>query len=435
MTLASSHADLEVVTRRALDLLARDHAATVSQLADLLAIPSPVGQEGEAQDWVARRLTELELELHQFELDPAEFAHLPGWLPNDRPHRGRPNVIGIWRGSGGGRSLVLNAHIDTVPADPVERWTSDPWTPRFSGGRLYARGAHDDKAGIVEIIAALRALQRVGFQPRGDIIVQSVIEDEPTGNGTLACAARGFNAEAAWVVDGTPLGEAIVNHCGQIQFFITTYGSGGSIVDKVSGYDAIQLAMEVARELEAFARRAHQQPPAPDWPAVANPLHFAVSRIAGGEWFASRPQKCTLECCMAFNPPETLAGMRERIAAALAAFAQSHPWLRDNPPVLRFEGLATEPVRIYREDHPFFRELGHIYGATAGMPLRWLTLNAWCDLRHFSLHGYVPAVLTGPGNGGGDHGPDEYIETDSMLPVMQALAAFTVRWCGQTGDN
>ena len=418
-------------TRQAVfDRIKSMHSETVGSLGELLAIPSPTGSEAAAQAWVAEQYTALGLEVDVFDCDPEALASLPGWSPSSWSYENRPNVVGVWRGTGGGRSLILNAHVDTVPSDPAELWTHDPNGATIDGDRMYARGAIDDKGGIVDILAAVRSLKEVGFEPAGDIILQSVVDEEPTGNGTLACMARGYDADAAWMVDGSHLGRAYTNHSGQVQFVIRVFGSGGSPVMKGRGTDAIYHAMRIADALRGLRDRKRAAPLPDGWDAIENKLHFSVGRINGGEWFANIPAKCEIDCCMAFNPPDSLESVREDIRQTIDEVSRQDPWLRDHPPEIEFGGLATEPVWLLRENDPFYQTFARVHLEVAKIPVRWITINAWCDIRHFSFHSYTPALILGPGDGGGAHAPDEYIDLPSMVPVIQFVAAFAMDWCG-----
>ena len=422
-----SHA---TVRQAAFERVEAMHAETIGLLGELLSIPSPTGSEAAAQAWVAEQFSELGLDVDVFDCDPEALASLPGWTRSRWSYENRPNVVGVWKGTGGGRSLILNAHVDTVPADPVELWTHDPWGATIVGDRMYARGAIDDKGGIVDILAAVRALQEAGFEPAGDVILQSAIDEEAAANGTLACMARGYTADAAWMVDGSPLGRAYTNHSGQVQFVVRVFGSGGSPVRSDRETDAIHLAMQVAEALRGLRDRKRAAPLPGGWNAIENEIHFSVGRIRGGEWYSNLPAKCEIECCMAFNPPDSLASTRQEIRQTIDEFARQDPWLRDHPPEVEFEGLATEPVWLLREDDPFYQTFARVHEEVAGIPVRWITVNAWCDIRHFSFNKYTPALILGPGSGGGAHAPDEYIELPSMVPVIQFVAAMAMEWCG-----
>ena len=134
---------------------------------------------------------------------PGIEAH-PGWWPG-LDYTDRPNVVARWAGSGGGRSLILNGHIDVVPAGDRSLWTHDPYGAEVVGSRIYGRGTADQKIGIAAMIMAVACLKAIGIRPAGDVILESVVNEELGGyNGTLACCVKGYTADAAVVVCRVP---------------------------------------------------------------------------------------------------------------------------------------------------------------------------------------------------------------------------------------
>lgn len=158
----------------------------------LFAKPRPSVTREEPQDIMAGVFGSLGLTVDRFEVDLDAISHLPGFSPPLVNYSGRENVVGISRptGTAKGRSLILNGHIDVVPPGNESAWTNPPFQPVVRDGRLYGRGAGDMKAGIVAYVAAMRALARLGYRPAADVFLQSVIEEECTGNGALACLHR-----------------------------------------------------------------------------------------------------------------------------------------------------------------------------------------------------------------------------------------------------
>ncbi|MFQ6079220.1 MAG: M20/M25/M40 family metallo-hydrolase, partial [Thermodesulfobacteriota bacterium] len=205
----------------------------VELLKELVKIPSLTGEELKAQEFVAAYLGRLGLEVDLWEPDVKELfekypdvAQYPShWLHDlilpyeDLPsyegllksgkmnvlnYKNRPNVVGIWKGSGGGgRSLILNGHIDTVTVEPRDEWTHDPFGGEIAGGKMYGRGTSDMKGGIAAAIVAMECLIELGIRLRGDVIFQSVVNEEHAGNGTLACVARGITADGAIITEQT----------------------------------------------------------------------------------------------------------------------------------------------------------------------------------------------------------------------------------------
>lgn len=176
-------------------------AETVALLVDLVRIPSLTGEEGAAQVFMTRQLESLGLAVERWEPDAGtllarypEVAQYPSHWQHDLilpyetlpthealvasgldavlSYRERPNVVGRLRGSGGGRSLILNGHIDVVTVEPREAWTRDPFGGDIEDGRLYGRGAADMKGGLVTALAAIRALRDTGATLRGDLVFE-----------------------------------------------------------------------------------------------------------------------------------------------------------------------------------------------------------------------------------------------------------------------
>src|SRR5436309_2787687 len=160
----------------------------VALTAELIKFPSVRGAEHTAQDFVAAAMRERGLAVDRWRVDIEAIRHLPGFSPVHVSYDNAFNVVGSHRAeASSGRSLILNGHIDVVPVGPLDMWTNPPFEPRVAGGWLYGRGGGDMKAGVVACLAALDALQRAGWRPAADIHVQSVVEEECTGNGALAC--------------------------------------------------------------------------------------------------------------------------------------------------------------------------------------------------------------------------------------------------------
>ena len=184
----------------------RDHL--VSLLADLVRTPSenraPRGAELACQQLLANRLARIGCPPHLYEPDsvPALLTHPLYWPGRD--YRQRPNLVATLPGAGGGRSLLLSGHIDTVPAGSLP-WSRPPFGATVEGIRLYGRGAWDMKAGVAANLFVLEAIHELGIRLRGDLLFESVVDEEFGGvNGTLAGRVAGYRADAAIV--GEPSG-------------------------------------------------------------------------------------------------------------------------------------------------------------------------------------------------------------------------------------
>ncbi|MCL6430943.1 MAG: M20/M25/M40 family metallo-hydrolase, partial [Anaerolineae bacterium] len=186
-----------IIEERVVSEVERGEGQIIDDLKELVRIPSVVGQEGSCQEALRRKLAALGLAVTAFEADPEEVRRHPAYVSVPWGYRGRPNVVGRLQGSGGGRSLVLNGHVDVVSPEPTDAWTVDPWGAEERDGRIYGRGALDMKSGLAAILGAVRAIRHAGITLRGDLQVHSVIEEEAGGGGgTLACLMKGYTADA-----------------------------------------------------------------------------------------------------------------------------------------------------------------------------------------------------------------------------------------------
>lgn len=168
---------------------------------DLVRFPSTLGNERPAQEYVAAHLAASGLKTELWELDEA-VKEQPNAGESGVPFAGRPNVSAYRAGAGGGKSLILNGHIDVVSAEPVELWETDPYVPTRIENRLYGRGAWDMKSGVAMNLFLARLISELDIPLQGDLTIQSVIEEECTGNGALAAALRD-RADAALITEST----------------------------------------------------------------------------------------------------------------------------------------------------------------------------------------------------------------------------------------
>ena len=142
-------------------------ADIVAFLQALIRIESPTGSEGPIQKFLASHLSQMGLRVDIFEPEPERLRGYPGYVEPDLPFAGRPNVVGVLGGSGGGRSLLLNGHVDTVPLDADGDWTDGPLSGSVREGKVWGRGASDMKAGVAAMTMAVDILQRLGLRPAG----------------------------------------------------------------------------------------------------------------------------------------------------------------------------------------------------------------------------------------------------------------------------
>ena len=400
----------------------------VRRLSDLVAIPSLLGAEAEAQAWMADAYGASGLRVDRFDIDEPRLRSHRGWSPSLVSYHGRPNVVGVHAPrESTGRSLILNGHIDVVPVGNEAMWTTPPFRPRLEGDRLYGRGAADMKAGLVAALTAFDALHALGLEPAAPVYLQSVIEEECTGNGALACLVQGYHADAAVIPE--PGNAVLVGQLGVMWLALEVTGVPVHAMVAHTGTNAIDAARSLFAELKLLERewnapnRRH-----PLWCAHEHPINFNLGRLVGGEWPSSVATTCRAEIRLSFYPDMT----REQVKAAVEArLAEAHAAMPGRDGItwkVEYRGFQSEGCVLDR-GQPLVTELAATHREVAGSDVELVVGTGTTDARTFNLYGPIPATCYGP-TGADIHGIDEWVSIDSTMQVTEVLARFVARWCG-----
>ena len=420
-------------TRRVEGAVARLWAAIDARQDELIALvaalvrhPSPLGHEAAAQAYVAAYLRAAGLTVAAWDLDET-LRTLPEGGDSGVPFAGRPNVAGTLTGAGGGRALILNGHIDVVSAEPVAAWTYDPWAATIADGRMYGRGAFDMKSGIALNLFLATLLRDLGIRLRGDLLVQSVIEEECTGVGSLDMARR-FRADAALVTEPEGL-RFTWAHLGVLWFRVRVTGKAAHAMIATTGVNAIVKTMPLIAALQDLERRLNEEIH-PAWRDVHHPLNLNIGVIRGGDWPSTVPGNCELHCRLGFFPGQTLTTMRHLIETTIAAAAAADPWLRAHPPAVTYDGFQSSGS-IVSPDAPSVQVMGTWHRRVTGTAMPLIVGTSINDMRYFNFAG-IPAGCYGA-TGGNGHAADEWLALDSLAPAAKAIGGFLLDWCGVVG--
>lgn len=414
---------------RILASVAEGFATQVEQTRDLIRFPSTRGNEQAIQDHVFRLFRDRGLATDRFAMDEAAIAAHPGGSPFSPEHSEAPIVVGIHRPRDErGRSLILQSHVDVVPPGPADLWTHPPFEPAIEGDWLYGRGGADMKAGHAAMLASLDALRRIGLQPAATVTVQSVVEEESTGNGALMTHLRGYRADAVLIPE--PEYEKLVRaNCGVLWFDVEVRGVPVHVREMGSGQNAIDAAYRVVaalRELEA--RWNAQKGEHAHFEAEEHPINLNVGRIEGGDWASSVPAWCRLHCRIAIYPGQSAREAAAAIEATVRDFARSDLFLANNPPRVTFPGFLTEGF-VLEPGSEAERVLGEAHRGATGSPLESFVTPAYLDCRVYALYDRVPSLCYGPISRG-IHGYDEAVSLASLQRITGAMALFVAEWCG-----
>ena len=395
----------------------------------LVRFPSLNGAEADAQDFMVELFRDMRLPTERFAVRDADLRDLPGYSPAVGQWEHHDNVVATHRPATSiGRSLILNGHMDVVPVGAEELWSRPPFDPVVRDGRLYGRGSGDMKAGIAAYVTAFRALRMMGLQPAAPLFMQSVVEEECTGNGALACLLRGYTADAAIIPE--PFGHSILNaQVGVMWLSVEVFGKPAHVAQASQGLNAIEAAFALWRGLQSLESQWNQ--PANRHAAFAHvehPLRFNLGKIHGGEWASSVPTRCVMELRCGFYPGVPAAQARAAIEARLAETMRQDAALAGINHRVRYAGFQAEGF-VLDSTAPMMSTLAaaHVQVMNDEAPL--FASSATTDARTFNLYGGIPATCYGP-EAQNIHGIDESVSLESTLRVAQVLALFIARWCG-----
>ncbi len=419
------------IKSRILQAVDQGYEAQTDLLAQLVRIPSQRGEEARAQDFMAAQYARRGYDVDRWRIDVDAIREMPGFSPVAVSYDDAWNVVGVHRShTQKGRSLILNGHIDVVPTGPRAQWSRDPYDPAIVDGWMHGRGAGDMKSGLVACMAALDALRSLGLQPAADVFLQSVVEEECTGNGALACLQRGYRADAAFIPE--PLLPMLMRaQVGPMWFQVQVEGDPqhASAAFSGAGANAIQKAIFLIQAMdeleERWNGRKHEHRHFCDHP---HPIRFNLGKIAGGDWPSSVPAWCTFDMRVAVYPGQSLASARAEIEAFVAQAAARDPFLAQHPPKVVYHGFMAEGYALENADE-VEGVLRASHERVFGVPLREHATSAATDARFYGLYADTPAIVYGP-ECRMPHGYDEAVNLESVRKVTQTIALFIAEWCG-----
>jgi len=390
----------------------------------LVAAPSTVGLEQEAQDVVEQELKRLGLEVERLPI-PETIDDDPLAGVAQISYESRADVVGRL-GDNGGPSLLVNGHIDVVPASQPDLWTSPPFEPRLDGDRLYGRGAGDMKGGFAMATLALDALLAV--EPRaiaGALTFLSVIEEECTGNGTLAAARAGVLADAVVLPEPTDL-NMLLSGVGILWLDVVLDGKSAHAESADRAVNPIDLALKIVDSLRELEREMNTEIEA-SMHGVEHPYNINVGGIEAGDWPSSVPARATLRLRIGHPTSWSTDEAMSRVRSAIDVI--DDPWLRDHPPTLRQAGFRAKGYALPADDS-LAKRLSDAHRSAHGNEPAALAMGSTTDARLYINDFDVPALCYGP-VAHDIHGIDESVELSSIVAGARTLARFIADWFAQ----
>jgi acetylornithine deacetylase len=401
----------------------------------------PPRGEAALQDFLAARLRGLGADVDVFEPDPAALAGRP-LVPPGLDFNGRPQLIATQRGRGGGRSLVLNGHIDVVSAEPIADWASDPFAPEVRDGKLYGRGACDMKGGIAAMVFATESLAASGVKLGGDLIVATNTDEESSGAGGTALVDHGLRADAGIVTEPTGFDTWVAcrgseygvirvpGRAGHAEVRQPDWRDGGAV-------NAIEKSVVVLDAIESLRR---------EWASRAGLDHEYLSRPSllatmarAGDWAVTYPASADLTIAVMFLPAQADAtGWGADVRAEVehwivARAAAGDQWLAEHPPQIDWWPNAVMPLEIPVSEPIVSTVLDA--SRDVGRPGEPSGLDSWYDGATLTTLGGIPSIAYGPPGFVRDgpsvaHTVDEHVPVDGLVSCAQGIAVAAMRFCG-----
>lgn len=431
----------------------------IEEFKELVRIPSLTGEEGEGQKFMIAQMEQMGMEMDIWEPDIQELfikypeiAQYPtSWQPEldlvikfpdictydqlmNSPYadklnyKGRPNVVGTLKGKGGGRSLILNGHIDVVTVGDRERWEYDPFGAEQVGDKIYGRGTSDMKGGLIAMTKALAAVVHTGFPLKGDIILQSVVNEEHAGNGSLSCAARGYKADAALCTESSGSRSYSKISGGGVYWEIDIFGkevhTGSRWKDgKANGISAIEKTPQIINALLAQEAKVNQD---------EIKFSLGIGVIKGGTYATATARECTINGVVYFSPalgtgPEGIRLVKRMFRDAIEEACSKDEWLSQNKPKVNY--LHYDDAYRYPEESGFLEVLQASAREALNLELTEVTFPA-CDARQLGNQAGVPTIIYGPGLLSMCHSLNEYVSENEIIEATKVIAITICNWCG-----
>ena len=403
-----------------------DAQELIEYVCELISIPSITGKEKAAQDNIAQKLASIGMKVDHWSLDLEELSKHPDYSTEVDRTEGQ-GVVGL-TGDENGRTLILNGHIDVVPAGDESNWSYPPWKGTLKDGRVFGRGSVDMKGGLACAIYAVKAINDAGVKLKGQVIIQSVIGEEDGGIGTLACVLRGYKADGAIIMEPTELKLAPAQ-AGALCFRITVNGLSAHACVREEGVSALEKFILIHNRLIELEKDRNSRVNNPLYSSFELPIPLNMGKVQTGNWPSTVPETLVVEGRYGVMVDEDVESAKKEFTDALDSVVQSDPWLKEHPPKMEWWGGQFKPASIPVSD-PIVETLASAYNDTTGKPPVVEGVTYGSDMRHLVNVGDTPTILFGPGDVRDSHKPNEAVNISDLETTVKTLALTILRFCG-----
>lgn len=415
------------------DYISNNKESAIDLLKQLVMENSVSGNESRAQALVLEKLRELDMDLDVWEPDIEELQDNPYFISTRENFKGSPNIVATLKGTSGGKSMILNGHIDVVPEGNIQQWTYPPYSATVKDNKLYGRGATDMKGGNVSLILAMEAIKNSGITLKGNVYFQSVIEEESGGAGTLATILRGYTADGVIIPEPTNM-KFFIKQQGSMWFRLKVKGKVAHGGTRYEGVSAIEKSMLIIQQIQKLEQIRNERIEDPLYDGVPIPIPINLGTIHGGTWPSSVSDLVILEGRFGVAPSERLEDAKEEFENWIKEVKNLDNWFVDNPVEVEWFGARWVPGSV-EADSELVQTLQRNYSQITNQnPV--IEAAPWgTDGGLFSQVLEIPMIVFGPGETKVAHYPDEYIDLDQMFLAAEIIACTLIDWCGVQDQN
>jgi acetylornithine deacetylase len=393
---------------------------------------APPREEAALQAYLADRLRAAGASVEVSEPDAALYAGHP-MIPDGFTFAGRPQLAARFAGEGGGRTLLFNGHVDVVDVAPLDAWAHDPFAAVVADGAVHGRGSCDMKGGVACMTFAAEVLAALGVRLAGDLIVNTVTDEESTGAGGLV-SARTLKADGAIVTEPTGL-DIWVACRGSLLPAITVEGRAGHAGLAPRHPDAggaVNAIEKMAIVLEAIRRLREEWALRPRHPYLSA-ADCVPTIVQGGEWVVSHPASCRLDCHIEYLPAQADergwgSSVEREFTEWIERAAAADPWLAEHPPRIEWTVGGVPPAEVAANDPVVEAALSAT--RAVGRAGKLGGLDNWHDGATLTVEAGIPAICLGPGDVYRAHTSSESVPIADLVACAQALAVAAMRFCG-----
>lgn len=414
-------------------VLEKNKQKYIDRLSELVAIDThdlghgiDGGLEKQGQDYMAELFRKMGAEvtldsMKEEDIEKCFSLYQEGNLGHQQTDR--YNVYAQFNGEKPGKTLMFNGHIDVMPADEVEEWTTPPFSPTIRDGKLYGRGTADMKGGLMAATMAVKLLQDAGIPFSGSVKITSVCDEEGGGNGSMQAIMSGQRADGVVVCEGTS-DELILAHMGFVFFRVKFAGKACHSGAKQNGVSAIEKAIKVIQALnekehEWLLHYKHPLLPAPN---------LNVGLIHGGTAGSTVAEECMFEVCVHYLPNQMSHNqVVKEFQDVVERVAKSDAWMEEHLPEIQITqfggGFEME------ENSPFVDSFKRAYSEVRGKDVKVVGSPAGCDSRLWRNIAECPTIQFGPGNLAQCHAVDEWLDLEAYLQSILIYVELILDFC------